>query len=272
MFVEGNPINEDWSFHLFYEFLEGGNSIYIEGLAMTFVGNRVNELPGRESWVTNIEIASPLYTVTPSISPIYINDLAKSGNPDVLSVLGNTQNSYYIVQFNRLTGEVIDENEIDNSQLYQSLSYGGNCQHLIGKSEGDIDIVDCSSSIYVETIALPSFFRIWSLSSDEVSIWLAGDQITHDGRTNIAKIGFDGVIINESVPFALAPESLAYGGGYLWINRGNFVHKVNPSDYTTLVSYNILANTNFWGSGIEYIDGDILLVDNKNSVYSFTPE
>lgn len=272
VFVKGNTVGEDWSFHLFYEFLEGGNSIYVEGLAMTFVGNRVEELPGRASWVTVVPLPDPEYTITSSFDMFWVIDIAKSSNPLELLALCRANDVTYMININVNTGEYIRESGLDNTNFYESLAYGGNCKSLLARSEKAIDIVDCVSTNYLETINLDDFYSIWSICSDETNIWVAGIQSTGQGKQSLAKIGFDGTTTLESVPFVKSPQSMTYGGGYLWLNRGGSIHKVDPSNLTTLVSYQLISDTNFGGSGIEYVDGDLLIVDYSNTLYRLTLE
>ena len=272
VFVKEANSEDDWSFHLVYKFSSDGNTLMVEGLAMTFVGTKVSSLPESDTWVSDVVPIGPEFIINPSISDFYVSDIAKNDVPSELWALGSDGTNSYMIRLNNSTGEILDEINLGSTENYASLTYGGNCENLLGKDEKAVDIVDCTTANLIETINLPDLYRIWSICADESNLWLACDQISTGSKKNIVKVDFNGNKIEESVSFAKVPQSMAYGGGFLWLYRGAYVHKVNPVDMKTITSYRLLSDANFWGYGIEYLAGDILVIDNLNSLYRFTPE
>jgi len=274
VFVQGIPGTdspEDWSYHLFYQFSDGGNTITIQGLAMTFVGTKVSDLPERDKWVTNVVLSDSEFTFSPSMANFFTIELAKNSITTNLTVLGTDGTDSYLIEINKLTGEVLNELNLGSSNFYSSLAYGGNCQNLLAKAEESVKIIDCSTANLISTLFLPDFNIIWAITSDENFIWSSVYQGSRLGNA-IVKMDLTGNKIDESVLIANSPNSMAYGGDYLWLHMSGHIHQVDQTTMTTLVSYRLPINLVFWGNGLEYIDGDLLVVDNFNDIYRFTPE
>ncbi len=209
------------------------------------------------TWLSDIDLGSPEFT-----SPFdeRIDGLAWTGQR--LWVVDWPWSSS-LAEIDINNGSVLQDLYLSN--CHGSIAYGNNT--LITGYNGALYFRDPVNGSQTGNISIGSTYgTVDAITYDGTNIWFFA-RIGSSYDFALAKCDFSGNIIRSEV-FYSGVDDLAYGNGFLWIALYDNIVKFDTNTWQAVENYQIQDIALTGGNlSIEFIDGQLWVVDDQNNFY-----